>query len=358
MDTARRLLILAGFAIAVKAQTSAGVRLLLGVGDRIPTRWDGAVEADRANIDSLEPWRFEDGDQISGASWRMSSRQPRQFGAQNANRPVVANGVIVRLSNIASNARLRVHSAQGNFEIALQEIPYGTAALRLEGRAFVDRVPPSTRITDSPDEEDYPSAAAGKDGDIWIAYMSFRHHADHDQLRAPLQFKMNSFSRLKEAPGGDQILARRFSKGAWQVPVAITAPGGDLYGTAIAIDGQGRPWVFWSRNNNGNFDIFGRSIEKGNPAREVRISQEAGSDVFPVAATDAAGRVWVAWQGWRAGRAVIFCATQNGGQFSSPVPVSQSSANEWNPAIATDQMGRVSIAWDSYRSGSYDVYVR
>ena len=157
--------------------------------------------------------------------------------------------------------------------------------------------------------------------------------------------------------GGDQILVREFANHAWGPPIEITPAGGDVYRPAIAVDGSGRPWVFWSENRKGNFDVWARVIESGTPGATVQISKEPGSD-YPAAAADSKGKVWVAWQGWRNGKASIFAATQNGDGFSPAAVVASSAGNEWNPAIAADKDGRVSVAWDSYRNGNYDVYCR
>ena len=114
-------------------------------------------------------------------------------------------------------------------------------------------------------------------------------------------------------------------------PIEITPSGGDLYRPAIAVDGCGRPWVFWSENRKGNFDVWARAIENGKPGAIVQLSHEPGSDIDPVAATDAHGRVWVAWQGWRNGKASIFAATQDGDRFSPPVVVASSAATNGTP---------------------------
>ncbi|HEV2446435.1 MAG TPA: hypothetical protein VGS58_10955, partial [Candidatus Sulfopaludibacter sp.] len=221
-----------------------------------------------------------------------------------------------------------------------------------------DRVPLHARITETPDEEDYPSAALATDGSVWMVYSVFRHHPDHDRLRAPLQAPLTDFAPLKAPTGGDQIVLRHYFNGVWRDPVEITPAGGDLYRPAVAVDGRGRVWVFWSQHNSGNFDLFARTVENGRPGRAMQITKEPGSDVFPVAATDSKGRVWVAWQGWRNGRAAIFAATQKGNGFSAPMALSQSPADDWNPAIASDTAGHVTVAWDSYRNGNFDIYAR
>ena len=349
-------------AYAVHAQDRVSVRILLGVTDTASSVWDGSLTADGATVDSLEPWRFEGNDRITGSAWRISTHMIRLFGAQ-PNRPIVANGVVAHLSARQPDAAVRVTTAQGNFEFRLTEVPYGTVIRRLEGKAFVDRVPSPLRITNTPDEEDYPSAAMAKDGSVWMAYSVFRHHPDHDRLRAPLQKPLTDFAPLKAPTGGDQIMLRHYANGAWQDPIAITPAGGDLYRPAVALDGRGRVWVFWSQNTasstqRANFDVFASVVDRGRAARPVPVSKDPGSDVFPAAATDSQGQVWVAWQGWRNGHASIFAAVQKGDAFSAPAAVSQSPANEWNPAIAADTRGRVTVAWDSYRDGNYDVMAR
>jgi len=273
-------------------------------------------------------------------------------------RPFVANGVVLYLDEASENTAIDVSTAQGNFTIRLADIPYGKVANALNNRVMVDRIPPFTQLTSSPDEQDYPAAAADKSGNVWLAYMEFKHNKDHNRLRANLEQPLTDFSQLRAATGGDQILVMKISDGKPSQPIAVTRGGGDLYRPAIAVDGSGRVWVFWSQNDKGNFDVWGRALDDAKPGAGVRISTAAGSDIDAVAATDSQGRVWVAWQGWRNGKAAIFAATQKGAQFSTPVAVSSSQANEWNPAIAADGTGRVTVAWDSYQNGNYDIYMR
>lgn len=354
------LVCLLALSAAARIHAAIGVRLLLGVTDTNEVKWDGSATAHGARIASIEPWRFDIGDALSGDnSWQISTHRIRLFGGGLLVPPnFVANGVILWLDNADDSTELQVKTTQGGFDLRLRDIPFGKALFTLNGRVMADRIPGVSQITHSPNEQDYPAAATDKTGAVWLAYVEFRHNPDHDKLRANYRTPPSDLSDRKAPTGGDQILARRYSGGSWSDPIAITAPGGDLYRAAIAVDGAGRPWVFWAANQNGNFDIWARAIENGVPGKTVRVTTEAGSDIDPVATTDAKGRVWVAWQGWRNGKAAIFAATQNGSAFSKPVTVSSSGANEWNPAIAADASGAVTVAWDSYRNGNYDVYLR
>lgn len=350
-------LLAAGFCATGRA--AVGVRLLLGVTDQSEARWDGSVEVERGRVSAIDPWRFEGADQITGHAWRATTHRIRLFGGgQQPLRPFVANGVIVWLAGEDESTELKVKTAQGSFSVRLADIPYGKMRYALDGRVMADRIPPSQQITSTPEEEDYPAAAADKEGNVWVAYIQFRHNKDHDRLRANFRERPASFADMKAPAGGDQVFARKYSRGTWGEPLAITDPGGDLYRPAVAVDGSGRAWVFWSANQGRNFDLWARPVENGKPGAAVRLTNAAGSDIDPAAATDAKGNVWVAWQGWRDGKASIFYAVQTGNRFSSPAVVSSSGGNEWNPAITADGSGKVTVAWDSYRRGNYDVYIR
>ncbi|HEY3840556.1 MAG TPA: hypothetical protein VGL72_28485, partial [Bryobacteraceae bacterium] len=344
------------FALAiVPAFGAVSVRLQLGVGDTKSTAWDGGITAGGARIKTVEPWRFEGTDTLLPDNrWQASTHQIRLFGQRGPNRPFVPNGVVVTLEGETSDSSIEVRTSQGNFTVRLSEIPYGTTKSYLDGKAHADRVPPAVRLTDSPDEQDYPAMAAGKDGTVWLAYMEFKHHPEHNRIRNTAKISDD----LTAKPGGDQVWLQRYANGNWSAPVAITDAGGDLYRPAVAVDGKGRPWVFWSANQKGNFDIWGRLVDGMKPGATVRLSSEVGSDIDAAATTDSNGRVWVAWQGWRNGKANIFAVAQEGDSFSKAATVATSAGNEWNPAIAADGTGHVTVAWDSYRNGQYDIFFR
>ena len=344
------------------AQNEVGVRILLGVTDQKTTKWDGSVAVRGAEVRAIEPWRFEPADSINGSSWKIATHAARLFnnGSQIGlfSPVIVPNGIIVRISNNAPTIELAVKTAQGNFAVKLADLPYGKFVYGLNGRVSADLVPPVSQVTNDPQEQDLPSATTAKDGAIWLAYAEFTHNKDHDQLRANLKAAPEEFSAYTQPTGGDRVLARAYRNGSWSAPIEMSAGGGDINRPAIAVDGGGRTWVFWSQNEKGNFDIWARSIENGQLGKAVRITKEAGTDMDPVAATDAKGNVWVAWQGWRNGHAAILVSNQTSSGFSVAKPVAPSSGNQWDPAVAADANGRVTIAWDTYEAGTYDVMMR
>jgi hypothetical protein len=337
-------------------------RILLGLTDTKSTSWDGSLSVTPGAVARVEPWRFDDDDRLeSGASgtarWKLSTHPARAFGAA-AQRPVVANGLVATFRQITSASAVRVETAQGNFQFRPSELSYGRAAKFLDGRAMVDRVPASTQVTRSRDEQDYPAAAVDRDGSVWVAYLQFTPNPKFFGIRMAAKEPPKNFEELAEPTGGDQIFLMHYARGAWSNPMAVSEASGDLYKPAVAVDGAGRVWVFWSANRDGNFDLYARAVQAGKSEKVLRLTTDPGADIVPVAATDAQGRVWVAWQAFRRGRGQIHALHQKEMSFSEEMLVASSAGNEWNPAIAASPTGEVTVAWDSYRKGDYDVYLR
>ena len=340
------------------AQVPMTFRVLCGVTDATPTRWDGSLKVKNAGTYTIEGWRFEADDSVSGNHFHFSTRAERRFG-ESEGRTIAANGLIITASAVTENSEFTFKTPHGEFSFTASEIGYARGMYELDHRVYVDRIPVTARLTRTREEEDYPSIASGPNGDVWLAYVQFHHSPDADKLRAAISEPPKDFKPYAEATGGDQIWARKYSAGNWGEPIAITPRGRrPLSRPPSRWTGSGRAWVFWSENDCGQFPYLCARGGCLGAREQLRISKEAGADIDPVATTDASGSVWVAWQGWRDGVAAIYAAHQEGNGFSPPVKISNSGKNEWDPAIAADKTGRVAVAWDSYRNGNYDVYAR
>ncbi len=350
--------ILIAFVSPARAQTPAAFRVLFGVNDNAPTRWDGTLKVTDAGRYTVEPWRFQGDDKVEGDQYHISTRLARFFYKLPDSDLPVANGFILSVTSAGDASEFSFTTPQGTFSFRASEVQYGRGIYKLDGRVYVDRIPSSTRLTDTREEEDYPALTAGPNGDAWLAYVQFHHSPDADKIRANPPSMPRDFKIYAEPTGGDQIWARRYSNGTWGESIAITSAGEDCYKAAVAVDGSGRAWVIWSQNHSGNYDIYARPVDSSGPGRLVQVSIEPGANIDAVAATDAGGKVWIAWQGWRNGVAAIYAAHQESNGFSKPIKISNSEADEWDPAIAADKSGRVAVAWDSYRNGNFDVYAR
>jgi hypothetical protein len=349
-------LFLAGF-IEMRAQSApatqmlASVRLMFGVTDTAATAWDGSVALDKGAVRAIQGVRFgpEDSTDYS-SSWKFSTRAQGQ--------EILDNGVFVTALT-DPESRWNIHTPRGDFSFTLKDLMWGEQLSFLDGAVEVTRVPPTSQLTTSDDDEDFPALTHAGDA-IWMSFVRFSHSDRAQEAFQQMPRAPESFDYLARPAGGDRVYAMRFaeSQKGWSRPEPVSPAGEDTAGTAIASDAQGRVWVIWSAQRNGNFDIYARANAKGVWGPEVRVTKDAGTDLNPVAVADSKGRVWIAWQGYRNNNLEAMAAVQTGDGFSLESVVSVSPASDWDPAIAAAPNGDVAIAWDTYDRGDYDVFFR
>ena len=54
------------FGFCVPGMAEVGVRVLFGVTDKDPAKWDGSATVDHGKITKTDPWRFSKEDDILG----------------------------------------------------------------------------------------------------------------------------------------------------------------------------------------------------------------------------------------------------------------------------------------------------
>ncbi len=338
---------------AVPQQSLASVRVAFGLTDTAPSAWDGTVKLDSGKVTAIQGVRFgpEDSTDYS-MSWKAATR------AQGQTDNVLENGVIITAQS-KPESRWNIHTGRGDFSFTLRDVFWGERRSFLDGAVEIERVPPTTQLTPSDDDEDFPAIARSGD-DIWVSYVRFSHSDRAKESFQQLRETPASLDYLARPAGGDQVFAMQYSRAAekWSAPQAVSPKGEDTASSAVAIDGQGRTWVVWSAQRAGNFDIFARAWRKGQWGSEIRISKDAGPDLNPVAATDVGGRVWIAWQGFRNGNLDILGTVLKGDGFLPEERISTSPANDWAPAIAAAPHGGIAVSWDTYDKGDYDVFFR
>ncbi len=335
--------------------------VILGVGDKAITVWDGSITATGGTILSLQGWRFTAADSISGTSWKTSTRMTAAGPNETGTGLFQETGVIVNVAASATPVTFNVTTTtHKNFSFSSSDVPFGTSVPMLSGQALVAQTGGPLQLTSSEEEEDFPAMAQSGD-DVYLTYTRFVHGDRSLAQSINTKTTITNFAFLARPTGMDQILLMHYSKSqrVWTGPFAVTNPTEDAMRNAVAVDGQGRAWIFYSTQRNGNFDIYARSaLANGTMSPEIRLTSNPGTDIFPVAATDSTGRVWVAWQGFRNNNLDILASAQTGNTFAPETIVSTSSASDWDAAIATAPDGEVAISWDTYDKGDYDVYVR
>jgi len=356
--------------------SEAGIRIRFGLTDKEPKKWDATISVTPGKIERIDGWRFQDGDQVQGTTgWQASTRpltvrrsnNPQKAAkGRGGNGNMADNGVILLLTGVSESSLVKVKSAQGDFDFKLAEVAYGKFVEKLAGAVDIERVAGSRPLSTGRTDDDYPALGVAPDGTAFAAWISYTPGLDRDERARDLEKEPADFSYLAKAPGGDQLWLRTQKEDSWTEPVAVTSGNRDLYKCALAVDGSGVAWIFWSENQSwpkqalANFEIWCRSFDHGKLSEPVNLSGNQGNDVNPVATTDANGRVWVAWQGARGNAFKILERHQVADHsWAAERVVSTQEGNCWTPAIAgTRKNDRVAIAWDTYDKGDYDVWIR
>ncbi len=330
-------------------------------GAKEPTVWDGQVSATQGSICQLRLWRDDPRDRVEGSQWKISThrsvpwfRSQRKPGRRG---PLEDVALAVQLEGVTPATELRFETEQGQFSFAVKDVGWGEASSFLGGLVRVSRMASVATVLSAPTEDDFPSAALGPEGELYVAYVAFTHGKDF-RKRGPLTEPPEDFGYLAQPAGGDQVMLLRLNGNRWTGPVPVTPPGQDVYRTAAAADGAGGIWVFWSAGREGNWDIYARCRKQDRWSKELRLSAASEPDVFPAATADSSGRVWIAWQAFRGDGADILAARQEGEGFGDAIVVCDSPGNQWTPAIAASSDGQVAVAWDTYEKGNYDVRAR
>ncbi len=330
---------------------------------KIQTDWDGSLKlSGGGKVRSIRAWQPDPRNQIEGTTWKLTTRHTIPWNSQQRKRghklmPLKDAALIIELEDLRPETSLEFETAQGDFEVALNDVPLGTRKGFFRGLVQVAQMASADIVVSAPTEDDYPSAALAADGTLHVAYVAFNHGTDF-AARLQVPEPPEDYSMLAQPTGGDQILLVSLVDNQWTRPQPVTPPGQDVYRAAVSVDGSGDVWVVWSANRTGRWDIFARRLADGAWSPPTQISNDPGPDTFPVAVTDADGRIWIAWQGCREGDFNIFACQQEGDGFAEATEIATADGNQWAPAIAASADGQVAVAWDSYENGNYDVHSR
>jgi hypothetical protein len=356
----------------------------MGLRDRQPTPWSGRAVVHGARVVHREGYRFLDDDRLAEPdSWTVSShrsvrpvrRRPNARPAAAPARPGVARqlpspiatvGVVLQLEDVSPEATLSLEvSGKNTATVRLEEVLAGEARKIWAGNGVVRRISTAMPLVTAPSEDDFPAAAYGPDGTLWLAYISYtlqdsrRHSVFTEIEEQPRSFQ--SYCR----PGfGDQLFVKWYRDGKWSKPIDVTGPHEDLVRCAVAVEGNGTAWVLYSAQRQGKFDLYARSIagKADAPAlgQEQRLGRNKGPALTPVTCTDQRGDVQTAYQAWdETGAARIALMTCHDGKWTEGPQLTARASGEncWYPALASSADGKIAVAYDVYKDGDYDVHV-
>jgi hypothetical protein len=184
-------------------------------------------------------------------------------------------------------------------------------------------------------QEDFPAMCLDRNGTPWVVYVEYDGKAD------VLRIARKTGDAL-EPTGGN-----------------LAGPG-IIHQPAIACDGKGTLWAFWSQVDNGDvMNLYTGRIANGKLAgKAIQLADSARGDVFADAGTDRRGRVWVTWQSFRNGAGDIYAKYYDpkAARWSEDIRVSSHQEGDWEPRLAFG-INETAIIFDSSRNDSFDVFL-
>ncbi len=126
------------------------------------------------------------------------------------------------------------------------------------------RVSPHAPLFEGPHQQDFPAAAADRQGSgAWVA--AVWHEPRGPELLPAWTERPRTFADYAPMGGGDQIRLLRLSlEGGIATPAApldVTERGRDVWRPAVAVAGNGSVLVTWTEKRDGNWDLFGRRFD-------------------------------------------------------------------------------------------------
>ena len=168
-------------------------------------------------------------------------------------------GVVLHLTDVAADAVLTIDSPDKDkpkVEVPLKDVLAGKTVPLWDGAAAVRLVTTAVPLADDKTEDDFPAAAYGPDGTLWVAYIAYKDRDDSRRIEAAnLKEQPDNFKALYTPEFADQLFVKYYREGKWSDPIAVTEGNEDLKGCAIAANSDGAVLVLYSADRQGRFDI-------------------------------------------------------------------------------------------------------
>ncbi len=311
-------------------------RIVFGYQRTAPKIYDGRLRVTGGVLRGMEPWRFLQGDALTGAdAWKLQIRRitfasepdaPSAMAGGGFPLNIVPAGIFVTVDSTANSVAFE--TKQGNFSVRLADLQYGRDLWFLDGDVQVERVPAAVRSSPKNSEEhDFPSIAVTRTGELWTAWQAYQDR-------------------------GDNVYVRR--QGA--EPVRLTSAKGDIFRTSIAEDPEGRIHVVWSERLGEAWNLYERIFDGHDWSSRAQITRGRAPNIYHklVAGRAALDLVWVGHEG---GQSYLYLSSYSrSGGWSEPSRIGGPSV--WSPDAAFDNEGNLHAAWDSYQAGNYDIFYR
>jgi hypothetical protein len=346
----------------------------MGLKDDQPTDWSGTATVRGAKVVLREGYRFRKQDRlIEPNGWKASSRRgikvpPRQPQIARTE-PIATVGVVLHLADVQPDASVTLERKDGKdtVRVSIEGALAGRPQSVWDGAAVVRLVSAATPVVTAKTEDDFPAAAYGPDGTLWLAYVSYTVRDESRRAEQhPYRERPKDFRALYTSEFADQLFVKYYRDGKWSKPIAVTGPNEDIVRCAIAVDGAGGVNVLYSalRPGQQHHQLFLRSLSDPKGPRHWKPEQQLTDDhsphwkpgphINPVLCTDQSGQLYHAWQTTQ-DASVRFGSGSGLNDYMAGAPLNETGTSNWHPALAAGPDGGVALAYDTYRDGDYDI---
>jgi hypothetical protein len=357
---------------AKPGKATTALVLEFGLRDDNVRDWSGKAELRGGTVVHREGYRFRSEDKLVGKNgWEAKSHRAIRGAKGNPVigkiEPIATVGVVYHLQDIRPDAKFAVELTGGEkAEVNLAEVLSGKTQQLFGGDAVARLITRAEPVAVGDTEDDFPAAAYGPDGTLWVAYVAYQVLDNERRIEsAPLPEQPADFKKYFTPRKPCQVMLRSYKAGKWGEPIAVTKADQYADRVAIATLDDGAFWIVYSREHTpGNFNLFATSGDRfGRLGPEMPVTTKPGQDLTPVMCTDARGQVWLACQTWTPkGQAIINVLRYEQGQWQFQAALTgqgnlsdEQRPNYWNPALAAAPNGDVALVYDFYSRGSYDI---
>ncbi|MCP5118864.1 MAG: hypothetical protein GY953_49255, partial [bacterium] len=246
-----------------------------------PADWSGAVSVKQGKLETLGGYKFDAEDEVIQPNrWRVVRRVVKKplrksiyYRDGYGGDPTV--GVVITLLAEAGCA-VDVTTTRGDFGFEPAGMRVGDRLTALDGEAVVTRLPVTRRIGSTWWSDDYPSLASDSKGALWVVWTGY--HAERDEVGL-----------------------RHYQGGKWSNYLPVPGNQGDVWWPQVLVDPNDDPWVVFSQQVDGNWDLYAvRHFKERNWWSDVeRITDHWMADINHQAAIDRDGNLYVVWQALR-----------------------------------------------------------
>jgi hypothetical protein len=372
---------------AKAADETPPVALLIEMGqkDTEATQWSGKATVTGARIVHREGYRFRGADKlVEPNSWEASShrgmRVPQGQPQVVRNEGIHTVGVVLHLAEVTPQTELHLEmtskrpatKADYKYDVDLKGLLSGQKKLFEDGQFLVRRISAATPVVTGKTEDDFPAAAYGPDGTLWVAYISYTLKNEANRIEHKAYRKQpENFKELYNPEFGDQLFVKYYRNGKWSEPIALTGPKEDLVRCAMAVDKDGAAHVVYSANRNGRHDLFARTVSLndltgvGKKEHQLTglIAKDKASYLSPVMCAYGSGQVALLFQSWSPGLgAGLGMLLLRNGKWE-PVDILPGYLNKnnycWYPTIAEGPNGTVTAGCDACQYDvDYDLFLK